>query len=73
VQLEDARHHKAQDIEQNKAMANRDTSPNAQQEFEEVVLPRLKSALHFTSDGPFVDQNCEQSSSDCGQLNPLIS
>jgi hypothetical protein len=45
MQLEDARHHKAQDIEQNKAMANRDPSPNAQQEFEEVVLPRAKSEL----------------------------
>ena len=47
MQLEDARHHKAQDIEQNKAMANRDTSPNAQQEFEEVVLPRVKSELEL--------------------------
>jgi hypothetical protein len=47
-QLEDARHHKAQDIEQDKAVANRsDTSPNSQQEFEEVVLPRLKSELEL--------------------------
>jgi hypothetical protein len=45
LQLEDARLHKAQDIEQNKAIANRDTSPNAQQEFDEVVLPRMKSEL----------------------------
>lgn len=48
IQLEDARHHKAQDIEQDKAMANRsDTSPSSQQEFEEVVLPRLKSELEL--------------------------
>lgn len=48
IQLEDARHHKSQDIEQDKAVANRsDTSPNAQQEFEETVLPRLKSELEL--------------------------
>jgi chromosome segregation ATPase len=48
IQLEDARHHKAQDIEQDKAVANRsDTSPNSQQEFEEVVFPRLKSELEL--------------------------
>lgn len=48
IGLEDARHHKAQDIEQDKAVANRsDTSANSQQEFEEVVLPRLKSELEL--------------------------
>jgi hypothetical protein len=47
IELEDARHHKAQDIEQNKALAGRDTSPNAQQDFEDVVLPRLKSELEL--------------------------
>jgi flagellar biosynthesis chaperone FliJ len=48
IQLEDARLHKEQDIEQNKAVASRsDTSPSAQQEFEEAVLPRLKSELEL--------------------------
>jgi hypothetical protein len=44
----DARHHKVQDFEQDKAVANRsNTSPNSQQEFENVVLPRLKSELEL--------------------------
>lgn len=45
TELEDARNHKARDIEQDRAELNRSNAPNAQQEFEEVVLPRLKSEL----------------------------
>jgi chromosome segregation ATPase len=44
TQLEDARSHKAQDIEQDRAMANHS---NDRQNFEEVVLPRLKSELEL--------------------------
>ena len=45
--LEDARSHKAQDIEQNRAGANLSNEPNARQQFEEVELPRLKSELEL--------------------------
>jgi len=45
AQLEDARSHKAQDVEQDRAALNRNNEPNAQQDFEEVVLHRLKSEL----------------------------
>ena len=45
--LEDARTHKAQDIEQNRAGSNLSNQPNARQQFEEVELPRLKSELEF--------------------------
>ncbi|SRR6266478_579572 len=47
TQLEDARSHKAQDIEQDRAMANHSDAPNDRQNFEEVVLPRLKSELEL--------------------------
>jgi valyl-tRNA synthetase len=47
AQLQDARNHKAQDIEQDRATANHSNEPNAQQELEEVVLPRLKSELEL--------------------------
>src|SRR5882757_4760053 len=39
---------RTKDIQQDKAVANRsDTSQNSQQEFEEIVLPRLKSELEL--------------------------
>ena len=47
IQLEDARNHKVKDIEQDRASVNRSNEPNAQQEFEEVILPRLKSELQL--------------------------
>jgi chromosome segregation ATPase len=47
TQLEDARHHKTQDIEQDREAVNRSNSSNAQPEFDQVVLPRLKSELEL--------------------------
>lgn len=47
AQLEDARNHKAQDIEQDHAAVNHSNETNAQRDFEEVVLPRLKSELEL--------------------------
>jgi chromosome segregation ATPase len=46
TQFEDARHHKAQDIEQAQAEAVRsETSPNAQQDLLQIVVPRQKAEL----------------------------
>ena len=45
AQFEDARNHKAQNIEQDRAGVNRSDEPNAQQELEEVALPQLTSEL----------------------------
>jgi chromosome segregation ATPase len=44
-QLEDARNHKAQNSEQDRASVTAATSPSAQQEVEEVALPQLTSEL----------------------------
>jgi DNA repair exonuclease SbcCD ATPase subunit len=46
TQLEDARNHKAQAIEQDRAMVD-SNEPNAQREFDDVVLPRLKGDLEL--------------------------
>lgn len=47
TQFEEDKHRKAQDIEQDRAAVNRSDKPNAQQEFDEVVLPRLKAELEL--------------------------
>jgi chromosome segregation ATPase len=47
TQLEDARNHRTQDIEQGRAAADHSDVPNARQNFEEVDLPRLKSDLEL--------------------------
>ena len=46
-ELENAKNRKAQDIEQNRAVADRSNSANVQQEFDEIYLPRWKAELEL--------------------------
>jgi hypothetical protein len=47
TELENAKNRKAQDIEQNRAVADRSNSANVQQEFDEIYLPRWKAELEL--------------------------